>query len=1762
MRTQWRGVFLCFILALCTAASGGSAFAVAAPVFTITSVTPDVVLAPGDRVNLRVDMAVTPAQGYDGSSVSVWVEATVNGKLIKSDVQTGSLSSGKGYVLLYYQAPSLMCMLGSSDKNCPSNPPSMLEGYQKITELRLVASMTGGSPKITLQDTEGLKFAEFDARISPNAQPLNTLRTVRVTIPGAGFTQALRPVIRMVKSGNAFGCGPNAGLPYAGWTCATGTTFAYHDPNDTIKVLDANTFEAKWNTTTGASPYESEVNIESQFVGAYDMLVSWSVTPTTPGLSQRNLSAFVAKAFTMQAPLKDDALTVTSITGKVVLSPYPNYREQSFTWTPGQQFPMPAAGQTSIQIDRVDGTFRLDRYAQAQIMVAFRDKTTGTVSGGPVAYVTNTFEQIHAIWDTSNGARDAAGKHDFCTDAYFAAGQCLMHGYLQIPNTARSNLDLVAILFPAHEEWNNIQNPIVPRIKLADVGAQGDLAITRVALVQVIHSATEVPLIAGRTTIARVFIKSLGANAQPVAGVTAVLHGPAGRDPYDIRLTGPITAQPYNGPMPPNDPPDFTEPTIDFELPADWVRVAGGFDFTAEIVPPAGFQDTSPGNNTLKRVVALHPQPQDPLSLSPPGQFRVGFVTIDHQPPGAAAPLRVTAGLNTSGRFMRTLFPLAPGGLVYQRACRIRNPYREPLASMADGDALRNRLRMRFFDILAASNTTFDQLVAFVPLENDNPAWGASDALWGGGFGDVVVVQEGQNQNNEDRTVAHEIGHNLGLRHATFLPGKAKGCPRPAGDDCGIAKVPGTPPVNSPFWPYEDPTIQTPGYDVERHALVPAGNFDFMSYCYNATGSNIWVSPAYFQKLFDNKLAPTEAPCPPLKKPEASQARECTTSLYPETSRKLSEAAQDYMIVSGKASADGLSGRLNPAFRLSTRRMPPASDPNGNYCVRFLGGSPQSDYCFTLSFTTPDADALTEESFSFPLAVPSGATGFALMRGSAQLASISGAGQAPSVKITAPKAGDRWSSDQTITWSGTGSAPLTYIVDYSFDGGVTWVPLTFDTADTSVSVSPGDFLGPQVYFRVQASDGFNTGTDQVGPVNVTQTPQIKVLPGSVDFPNGLVSTAVERELVLTNSGTGPLQVSSIGFTDASFALVSPPLPFSIFAGDSLALRVRFTPPAAVVRSGNMTVVSNAADVPSLVVPLQGRGVETLAPEAAVSSTAVDFGKVPRDGAKTADITVRNLGPAVLNVMNFSVTGTGFSTPGASGAFTVDSDGSKALSVQFVASQTLGVQTGSIVIKTDDPAHATITITLRAEVVAAGPGNPLPTVASGGVVNAASFDPLLSRGAVATVFGAELAGATGGAESVPLPRTLFGTRVIVAGMDAPLFYTSPTQINFQVPFETALGSAEVRVVRDGIISAAATVNIADYAPGVFTYARTATSRDAVVVYADNALVTPSRPASPGDVLIIYATGIGLLSSLPATGDRSPLSLLISAKTPPVITLGGKPVEVVFAGLTPGSIGLAQFNVRLPADLPQGPYLPLIVKFGDVASPPVQLPVRDNAPPSAGPAIDIAPASLDFGTVAIGQSKDLPLTIRNTGGGMLNVSAMATGDVQFTIAVSPPPFSVPAGGMQTVTIRFAPGWVGPQLAYLTISSDDPAKSRTTVTLTGSGAPLSQAPKIVVELDSLDFGAVVLGRSMDRPFVIRNYGGATLDVSAITTSSPQYTVYLPPTPFSILTGQVKGVVLRFIPAAVGPQPASLIIVSNDPATPRLTLPMTGSGTAAPAP
>jgi uncharacterized protein (TIGR03437 family) len=233
----------------------------------------------------------------------------------------------------------------------------------------------------------------------------------------------------------------------------------------------------------------------------------------------------------------------------------------------------------------------------------------------------------------------------------------------------------------------------------------------------------------------------------------------------------------------------------------------------------------------------------------------------------------------------------------------------------------------------------------------------------------------------------------------------------------------------------------------------------------------------------------------------------------------------------------------------------------------------------------------------------------------------------------------------------------------------------------------------------------------------------------------------------------------------------------------------------------------------------------------------------------------------------------------------------------------------------------------------------PQIGAGGVVNAASFQAPLARGSLATIFGSNLAGGTAQASQLPLATTLGGVQVTVAGKQAPLVYVSPTQINFQVPFEAPIsGSAAVVVTKDGTPSTPQSVTLAEYAPGVFTYARTATSLDPVIVHADNQLVTPANPATANEVLVIYGTGVGSFDNPPATGAAASSAPLAASLLTPTVAVAGSAAQVLFAGLTPGFVGLVQINIQLPATLPAGNTLPLTVAFGSSNAPIVNLSVR--------------------------------------------------------------------------------------------------------------------------------------------------------------------------------------------------------------------------------
>ena len=340
---------------------------------------------------------------------------------------------------------------------------------------------------------------------------------------------------------------------------------------------------------------------------------------------------------------------------------------------------------------------------------------------------------------------------------------------------------------------------------------------------------------------------------------------------------------------------------------------------------------------------------------------------------------------------------------------------------------------------------------------------------------------------------------------------------------------------------------------------------------------------------------------------------------------------------------------------------------------------------------------------------------------------------------------------------------------------------------------------------------------------------------------------------------------------------------------------------------------------------------------------------------------------------------------------------------------------------------------------------------GSVVNAGSSIAKLARGALGVIFGTNLSSSIADFGSPPLPNALAGTSVTVGGVTAPLLYASPTQINFQVPYEVALGSAvPVLVTSTGGVSDPASVTIADYAIGVFTYPRGPATEPIIMRSTTNALITPDNPAVPGESLVVYATGVGKLNNSPATGQAVAASPPSAAKDLATVTVGGASANVLFEQMAPFLVGVVQLKIQLPTSLPSG-NLPLVISSPGDTSPPVNLPVGGMV--LSAPSIGVAPASLDFSSVTVGQSKTLTITLSNNGSSALNVTTLSAAS-PFTVVSPTTPFVTAPGASVTVTIAFSPATAGVQNGALAIGSNDPVRPNVTVPLTGDAAPAASS------------------------------------------------------------------------------------------------------------
>lgn len=330
----------------------------------------------------------------------------------------------------------------------------------------------------------------------------------------------------------------------------------------------------------------------------------------------------------------------------------------------------------------------------------------------------------------------------------------------------------------------------------------------------------------------------------------------------------------------------------------------------------------------------------------------------------------------------------------------------------------------------------------------------APDASGGAAAGDIETATE-------------EVGHALGRPHASCDHGEG-GCePAPA------------------VFPCTHGGICTVGFNTATLQTIPPGNppagphaHDFMSYGDGAQ----WVSPYTYGHLFEALSQAATASAPPVGAVRASE---------------------EALLVGGTITAPGsprATGRFDPLYHLP---LPDVSHAAGEGAYALELQDARGQVLFTRLFELverhgdpPDEAYQPVALFSQILPFDPSATRLVLRHGRTVLAERVRSANDPAIALSAPGPGEIWEAGgpHTIAWEASDQDQgdqLSFTVQYSADGGATWLTLANNQRETSLTLDSSGIAGSDsARVRVLASDGFNTTTAASGAFRVANKPPL------------------------------------------------------------------------------------------------------------------------------------------------------------------------------------------------------------------------------------------------------------------------------------------------------------------------------------------------------------------------------------------------------------------------------------------------------------------------------------------------------------------------------------------------------------------------------------------------------------------------------------------------------------------------------------------------
>jgi uncharacterized protein (TIGR03437 family) len=521
--------------------------------------------------------------------------------------------------------------------------------------------------------------------------------------------------------------------------------------------------------------------------------------------------------------------------------------------------------------------------------------------------------------------------------------------------------------------------------------------------------------------------------------------------------------------------------------------------------------------------------------------------------------------------------------------------------------------------------------------------------------------------------------------------------------------------------------------------------------------------------------------------------------------------------------------------------------------------------------------------------------------------------------------------------AGTGTLNLTTTVS------ATWLAATVGAAPCPTGVTCIGIALNTSTLAAGSYTGYVTVADPNAvdsPQQITVTVKVEGIPSSLTFyvtPTGGATPTTFTQVFTQGTVTGTATTQSGGnwllFTSGG-----------IFSSGYLIQATAQNGQAVGSYTGTVVLAgANPADNKTVNVTMN----VTESPIIQPITTPIVLSGFPGGASATATVPFSNIGAGTLTIAAATASS-------STGSF-LSASVASANSITITAAPgtlTPGYYTGTITLTSNAANNSQISVPVVFTVEKAG----TPVISDAGITNIANFAAeSAAPGEILAVFGDQLAAPGTSAQNPglpPLATTLGGVQVLVNGTPAPLYFASPGQVNFQLPYEAPTGqTTTVQVVSNGTPGNLRPISVTPVVPRVLVWPSSVIPGGyGIIVNTDGSLTLPSpvagfttHGAKPGDTLTIYCEAFGQTTP-PAVTGAAATSMPLEEIPNVTVTFGGlfegnqTTATAIFAGLTPTAVGLYQVDVTIPANVPTGSAVSVIVNVGGVAANPVNIDIQ--------------------------------------------------------------------------------------------------------------------------------------------------------------------------------------------------------------------------------